>query len=189
MRICVFLGSQKGELDEYTMQARYLGRHLAEKGIGLVYGGASIGLMGEAARAASDIDGEVIGIIPHRIAKVEIPAENITELRYVETLEERENIMFNLADGFIALPGGIGTLEEIFTALTWNLLGYHQDRHGNEIYKPFGLLNTCGYYDGLQNFMQFQASQGFVSQTLVDSIIVSENVEHLVQEVCDHTLA
>ena len=135
-----------------------------------------IGLMGEVARAAVEVGGEVIGVIPNRIAELEIAADFIPDLRYVDTLEERENLMFELSDGFIAIPGGVGTLEELFTALTWNILKYHN--------KPIGLLNTCGYYDKLMELLNFQSDEGFIPTNSIDSLIVEEDVEALIRAVC-----
>ncbi len=175
MRLCVFLGSKSGSRVQYGEQARYLGRHLAKSNIGLVYGGASVGLMGEVARASMAAGGEVIGVIPHRIAELEIAADFISELHYVETLEERENLMFNLSDGFIAIPGGVGTLEELFTAVTWNILKFHS--------KPVGLLNTCGYYDKLVELLDFQMAEGFIPRNWIDSLIIEADVEVLVNSV------
>ncbi len=175
MRICIFLGSQKGQREQYIHAAQRMGRYLASKNIGIVYGGASIGLMGELARSASSANGEVIGIIPRVIVDIEIPESDVSEMHYVDTLEERERLMFSLSDGFIALPGGIGTLEELFTALVWNALKYHN--------KPIGLLNTCGYYDGLQEFLKFQNREGFVSDQILNSIIIEEEIEALVNSL------
>lgn len=173
MRICVFLGSQKGRRPEYTEQARKLGHCLAKSNIGLTYGGASVGLMGELARAAADAGGEVVGVIPHRLAKLEIAAEFISDLRFVDTLEERKRLMFELSDAFVALPGGVGTLEELFTAHTWNILRYHD--------KPVGLLNTRGYYDNLFRLLHFQRAEGFIPRNWLDSLILEEDVEKLIE--------
>ncbi len=176
MRICVFLGSKKGVRPEYADAAIKFGQCLARDNIGLVYGGASIGLMGEVARATVEAGGEVIGVIPHRIAELEIAADFISDLRHVDTLEERENLMFELSDGFIAIPGGVGTLEELFTALTWNILRYHN--------KPIGVLNTCGYYDKLMELLNFQSNEGFIPTNWIDSLIIEEDVEVLIRSVC-----
>ena len=131
--------------------------------------------MGELARACTEAGGEVIGVIPERIAKIEIPAEEISQLIYVDTLAEREELMFQFSDGFIAIPGGVGTLEEIFTVSTWNAMKYHD--------KPLGLLNTNRYYDGLLDFVSFQAEQGFVAKNWVRSLIVEEQVTRLVERM------
>ena len=177
MRICVFLGSKPGIRPEYTEQARQLGAHLANLNIGLVYGGASIGLMGEVAKAAVDACGEVIGVIPHRIADMEIAADFITDLRFVDTLEERERLMFEFSDAFVALPGGVGTLEEFFTAVTWNILKYHD--------KPVGLLNTCGYYDRLFDLLQYQCDEGFIPRNWLEPLVLEENVEPLIEKITE----
>ena len=175
MRICVFLGSKPGKRPQYLEQAKRLAKYLADSNIGLVYGGASIGLMGEVAKTAMDAGGEVIGVIPHRLAEFEIAADFITELTLVDTLEEREKLMFELSDGFIALPGGVGTLEEFFTALTWNVLKYHS--------KPIGLLNTCGYYNKLLELLDFQCKEGFIPRNWLEPLIVDESVEMLVDSI------
>ena len=171
MRICVFLGSKPGKRPEYTEQARQLGTHLANLNIGLVYGGASIGLMGEVAKAALDAGGEVIGVIPHRIADMEIAADFITDLKFVDTLEERERLMFEFSDAFV-LPGGV--LEEFFTA-TWNILKYHD--------KPVGLLNTCGYYDRLFDLLQYQCDEGFIPRNWLEPLVFEENVAPLIEQI------
>lgn len=172
MQICVFLGSQLGQREQYRNDARKMGQYLASKDIGIVYGGASIGLMGELARAASEAGGKITGVIPERITSIEIPESSVSELIYVDTLEERENIMFERSDAFIALPGGFGTLEEMFTVLVWNMLKYHN--------KPVGMLNSEGYYEIFKKLMDHQRQEGFVSQEWVDSIIIRDDVESLV---------
>ena len=175
MNICVFLGSQTGNNVHYGEEVRKLGHHLAIRDIGIVYGGASIGLMGELARSALAAKGRVIGIIPRQIAHIEIPEENITELIRVDSLEERETLMFTRSDGFIALPGGIGTLEETFTVMVWCALGYHD--------KPVGLLNTGGYFDKLFEFMFFQSQEGFVQKSIISNLIVDDDPEQLVKRM------
>ncbi len=175
MRICVFLGSKFGNRPEYAQQAKLLGEYLATSNIGLVYGGASVGLMGEVARSAIAAGGEVIGVIPHRIADLEIAADFISDLRYVDTLEERERLMFEHSDAFIALPGGVGTLEELFTAVTWNILKYHD--------KPVGLLNTCNYYDRLFDMLKFQCAEGFIPNNWLEPLVLEENIEILVEKL------
>ena len=177
MRICLFLGSKLGINAKYSEVARELGQCLASRKIGIVYGGASIGLMGELARSAFNAGGEVIGVIPHNIAEVEIPPTEVSQLIHTKTLAKREKIMFELSDGFIALPGGIGTLEEIFTVLAWNALRYHD--------KPVGLLNSCGYYDKFIEMMQFQCDEGFISPTWTDQFVISSAVDDLVLELTE----
>jgi len=140
-RLCVFTGSSAGVRPEYREAARDLGRLLAQRGIGLVYGGARVGLMGAVADAALEAGGVVIGVIPQGLVAKEIAHTGLTELRVVASMHERKAMMADLADGFVALPGGWGTLEEFFEVLTWAQLGLHA--------KPCGLLNVGGYFDGL----------------------------------------
>ncbi len=172
MRICIFLGSRIGEQPEYRAAAHKAGECLAARRIGVVYGGASIGLMGELALSARKHGGEVFGVIPTNIAEVEIPADQITRLIYTDTLAERERIMFEMADAFLALPGGIGTMEEVFTVIAWNTLKYHQ--------KPIGFLNTCGFYDKFMDLLNFQCKQGFVSPNCIEELLIDRCVDRLV---------
>ena len=174
-RICVFLGSKSGHRQQYRDAAKCLGEYLASKNIGIVYGGASIGLMGDLAYAASNAGGEVIGVIPNNIAEIEIPPESITRMIYTKTLAKREKIMFGLSDGFIALPGGIGTLEEVVTAMTWNVLKYHK--------KPIGLLNAGGYFDKFVDLLEFQQEEGFLYKSCTEQLIVSDDVELLADKI------
>ena len=153
-RICVFCGSSPGVRPEYLALARQLGGLLAERGIGLVYGGGRLGMMGELARAALQHGGEVIGVIPKFLADKEVAFTGITELRVVDSMHARKAAMAELADAFIALPGGLGTLEEFFEVLTWGQLSIHQ--------KPCGLLNVCGYYDAISAFLDHAVAQQFV---------------------------
>ncbi len=175
MQICVFLGSSPGQCEQYLADARKMGRYLASRNIGLVFGGASIGLMGELARAATEAGGTVTGVIPKQILNIEIPEESVSELIHVDTLAEREHIMFERSDAFIALPGGFGTLEELFTVLVWNMLQYHD--------KPVGMLNSAGYYEIFKQLLTHQQQQGFVSQGWVDSIVIRDDVESLVDSI------
>ncbi len=179
MQICVFLGSHLGQLEQYGEDARKLGRYLASRDIGIVFGGASIGLMGELARAAISAGGTVTGVIPRQIAHVEIPESSVTELIYVDTLEERENIMFNRSDAFIALPGGFGTLEELFTVIVWNMLGYHN--------KAVGILDSGGYYASFRTMLDYQVEQGFVRKKWVDRLIVNDHIESLIADIIDES--
>jgi uncharacterized protein (TIGR00730 family) len=153
-RICVFAGSADGTLPAYIDAACALGRHLAESGIGVVYGGASIGLMGRLADAALAAGGEVIGVLPHGLSDREIAHAGLTELRLVATMHERKALMADLADAFIALPGGLGTLEELFEIATWAQLGLHA--------KPVGLLDVAGYYAPLTGFLEHAVAHGFI---------------------------
>ncbi len=153
-RICVFSGSSPGVLPAYRDAARALGVLLAREGIGLVYGGASVGLMGAVADAALQAGGEVIGVIPQALVHREVAHTGLKDLRVVRSMHERKALMAELSDAFIALPGGIGTFEELFEVWTWTQLGAHA--------KPCGLLNTCGFYGQLLAFLEHVVAQGFL---------------------------
>lgn len=153
-RICVFLGANPGIDPVYAETARSMGRALAEGGIGLVYGGSSVGLMGILADEVMARGGEVLGVIPQALSDKEIGHRAITRLEVVASMHERKARMAELADGFVALPGGIGTLEEIFEVFTWGQLGFHK--------KPCALLDVRGYYTGLCAFLDHVRDQGFL---------------------------
>jgi uncharacterized protein (TIGR00730 family) len=143
--VCVFCGSHVGKRPEYVEAARDVGRLLGQRGVRLVYGGGGIGLMGALADAALAEGGEVIGVIPRMLLEKELGHGQVTELRVVASMHERKAMMADLADAFLALPGGIGTLEELCEILTWSQLGLHR--------KPCGILNTCGYFAGLLDML------------------------------------
>ena len=145
-RICVYCGSSPGKNPAYSLAADTLARELCRREIGLVYGGAEVGVMGAIANAVLTAGGEAIGVIPKSLAVKEVAHDSLSELHVVASMHERKAMMAELADGFIALPGGWGTLEEIFEMLTWAQLGFHD--------KPCGLLNIDGYYDGLIDFLE-----------------------------------
>jgi uncharacterized protein (TIGR00730 family) len=153
-RVCVFAGSSAGVRPEYIAAATDLGRVLATSGIGLVYGGARVGLMGAVADAVLTGGGAVTGVIPRALVEKEVAHSGLTELRIVTTMHERKALMADLSDAFIALPGGWGTLDEFFEILTWAQLGLHR--------KPCGLLNVLGYFDRLLAFLDHTVEQGFV---------------------------
>jgi len=153
-RICVYCGSRPGNRPEYLEAARRLGGLLAERRIGLVYGGASVGMMGAVADAALKGGGEVIGVIPHALVQRELAHDHLTELRVVADMHERKALMAQLSDAMIALPGGFGTFEELFETITWSQLGIHR--------KAIGLLNVGGFYDGLLALVQHAIDEGFV---------------------------
>ncbi|MGB3632544.1 MAG: TIGR00730 family Rossman fold protein [Rubrobacteraceae bacterium] len=154
--ICVFCGSSSGKDPAYTEGARSLGVSLADRGIKLVYGGGHVGLMGVVADAALEAGGEVVGVMPRSLVDREIAHETLTDLRVVGSMHERKALMSELSDGFIALPGGNGTLEEFFEVLTWAQLGEHR--------KPCGLLNISGYYDPLLAVLDHMMDKGFLSK-------------------------
>ncbi len=172
-RICVFCGSSMGKNGAYRDAAAALGRLLAREGIGLVYGGASVGLMGTVADAALAAGGEVIGVIPRALEAKEIAHAGLSALHVVETMHERKALMAELSDGFIALPGGMGTFDEFFEVVTWAQLGIHA--------KPFGLLNVARYYDQLTAFLDHTVSEGFVKNELREMIVVEERPEALLE--------
>lgn len=153
-RVCVFCGSSLGRDPAYAAMAADLGRLLAARGLGLVYGGGNIGLMGVVANAALEAGGEVIGIIPEALMKMEVGHIEVTKLHVVASMHERKALMAELSDAFIALPGGIGTLEEAFEVWTWGQLGLHP--------KPLGFLDVAGYYDHLHAFLDHAREQGFL---------------------------
>jgi uncharacterized protein (TIGR00730 family) len=162
----VYCGSNAGHRSAYADMARTLGTLLAEEGIGLVYGGGRVGLMGIIADAVLEAGGEAIGVIPYSLAQREVAHEGLTELRLVDSMHERKALMAELADAFVAMPGGLGTLEELAEALTWSQLGIHQ--------KPCGLLNVAGYYDGLIAFFDHAESEGFVRSQHRELLLVDD---------------
>lgn len=153
-RITIFCGANRGARAEYTDAARAVGQLLVREGLALVYGGGNVGLMGELANAVLDAGGEAIGVIPRALWDREVGHRGLTELRIVESMHERKALMAELADAFIALPGGLGTFEEIFEILTWSQLGMHQ--------KPCGFLDVAGYFAPLASFLDHAVAEGFV---------------------------
>ena len=153
-RICVFCGSRPGGRPEYLEAARQLGSLLAERRIGLVYGGASVGVMGALANAALRAGGEVIGVMPESLVRWEVAHDHLTEMKVVNSMHERKALMAELSDAVIALPGGFGTFEELFETITWSQLGIER--------KPIGVLNVGGFYDGLLALVEHAIEEGFV---------------------------
>ncbi len=174
-RICVFCGSSPGARQDYVRAAQALGRTLAERGITLVYGGASVGLMGQMAKACLDAGGDVVGVIPQRLVEMEVAYEQLSQLHVVGSMHERKAKMAELSDGFIALPGGLGTIEEFFEILTWSQLGMHR--------KPCGLLNTCQYFDELLGFLDHTVEEQFVETAHRDMIQVDESPHGLLRKL------
>lgn len=153
-RICVFCGSATGRQSAYADAARALAGELARRGLGLVYGGGSVGLMGVLADAILAASGEAIGVLPRGLASKELAHAGLTQLHVVSSMHERKALMASLADGFVALPGGLGTMEELVEILTWAQLGIHR--------KPVGLVNVGGYWNGLLGLLRHAAGEGFV---------------------------
>ena len=170
--ICVYCGSYSGVKPEYAQAARDLGRLLARTGRTLVYGGGSIGLMGEAARAARALGGRVIGVIPGHLNTRERAYHDV-DLRVVDSMHERKQTMADLGDGFMALPGGLGTFDELFEILTWNQIGLHG--------KPVGLLNVAGYFDALLGLIEQAVREGFAPDTARSRIFVADRPDALLQ--------
>src|ERR1700733_10638534 len=168
--VCVYCGSSSGSNPAYALAARETGRLLGADGGTLIYGGGGIGLMGEAARAAMAAGGRVIGVIPEHLNTKERAYEAV-ELRVVRTMHERKQLMADLADAFVALPGGLGTFDELFEILTWNQIGLHG--------KPVGLLNTLGYFDRLLGVVEHAVAEGFAPATARSRIVVRETAADL----------
>ena len=152
--VAVYCGSSSGNQEIYTQQAQEMGRELARRGLTLVYGGGCVGLMGTIAYAVLAEGGKVIGVIPGFLADKELAHKGCTELHVVETMHQRKLLMADLAEGFVAMPGGFGTLEELFEVLTWGQLGLHG--------KPVGLLNTQGFYDALLALLDHMSAEAFL---------------------------
>jgi uncharacterized protein (TIGR00730 family) len=170
--ICVYCGSGKGTKPVYAEAARVLGRSMAERNIGLVYGGASVGLMGEIARATLDAGGYVTGIQPANLPSHEVPLASVQEFIEVPTLHERKMLMFEHADAFVALPGGVGTLEELVEQITWVQLGHHG--------KPVLIANIDGYWTALLRLFDQMREQGFISSTMNIHFHVADRVEDII---------
>lgn len=164
LSICVYCGSRSGDDPAFVAAARGVGRAIGERGWRLVYGGGRIGLMGEVADAALAAGASVIGVIPHALMTREHGHRGLDELIVVDTMHERKRLMAEHSNAFLALPGGIGTFEELFEAWTWLQLGYHA--------KPVAVLNTAGYYDGLLGFLEQAVARGFMTQAQRDLLRV-----------------
>lgn len=173
-RICVFCGSSPGAIPAYTAAARQLGKTLAVKKIALVYGGGNVGMMGEVADAVLSEGGAVTGVIPKAIADMAVAHTALSDLRIVESMHARKALMAELSDGFIALPGGLGTLEELMEVLTWAQLGFHQ--------KPCGLLNVKGYFDSLLQFIDHVSDQQFIQPAHRDLLLVAAEPAALLEK-------
>ena len=166
-RLAIFCGSNPGARPEYMEAARSLGRLLAQRGIGIVYGGSNVGLMAALADAMTDEFGDIIGVIPRMLVEREVANKALTDLRIVDSMHQRKAMMAELADGFIALPGGIGTLEEFFETWTWAQLGMHT--------KPCGLLNVAGYFDPLLEFLDHAVAERFVRDVHRAMVVVESD--------------
>jgi len=174
-RVCVYCGSSSGANPIHREAAEQVGALLAARGIGLVYGGGNVGLMGAVADGALRGGGEVIGVIPSALMEKELGHAGVTKLHVVASMHGRKQLMADLSDGFIALPGGIGTLEELFETFTWLQLGFHG--------KPVGLLNVAGFYDHLLTFLQHTATEKFLRTEHLESLLVEADCDTLLERM------
>ena len=175
MNICVFAGSSSGAKPAYREAAQALGKAIAERDLGVIYGGATVGLMGAMADAAIEAGGTVIGVLPQALADRELAHEGLTRLEIVGSMHERKARMIELADGFVVLPGGLGSLEEAFEVLTWSQLGIHA--------KAVGLLDVEGFYDDLEKFLDHLVDEAFVKQIHRDNLLSDSNPGRLIERI------
>jgi len=173
--LCVYCGSRHGTDPAFTAAARAVGQLIGERGWRLVYGGGNVGLMGEVADATLAAGGQVIGVIPELLLQKEVGHRQLTELEVVQTMHQRKQRMAELADAFVALPGGIGTFEELFEVWTWRHIGYHD--------QPIGLLNTSGFYDPLLTFMKHTLASGFIDGEQQRMLTVDAEPARLLNEL------
>lgn len=176
--ICVFCGSSSGDDPAYAAAAAEMGRQIARGGRRLVYGGGSVGLMGIVADAALGAGGQVVGVIPQTLVEREVGHRGLTEQHVVDTMHERKALMSELSDAFIALPGGIGTLEEFFEVWTWALLGVHA--------KPCGMLNAAGYFDPLLEFVNAAVRRGFLRSEYASLVLIDDSPGRLLDRLAQH---
>ena len=173
--ICIFCGSNWGHKEEYKVAATELSREIARRGYRLVYGGSSVGLMGACADAALAEGGEVVGILPTALKAKEINHKGLTELHLTDSMHERKAMMAELSDGFISIPGGAGTMDEMFEIWTWGMLGWHD--------KPSALMNVANYYDDLIRFLDKTVTEGFVKGPHRDMLIVGQGVTDILDRM------
>ena len=177
-RLAVYCGSASPDDPRYLELATHVGAALAERGIGVVYGGGRLGLMGAVARGALDAGGEVIGVIPEALANSEVANHDCTELYTVSGMHERKQRFTDLSDGFVTIPGGVGTMDELWEAMSWAQLGYHQ--------KPVGLLNAFGFYDDLISFNAKMAEVGFVRPAHQGILIAADTMPDLLEKMASY---
>lgn len=176
--VCVFCGSQPGASPEYVAAARELGGLLARRGLALIYGGGHVGMMGALADAALAAGGQVVGVIPEHLMRPEVAHQQLTELLIVDSMHTRKRTMAERAAAFVVLPGGYGTLEEMFEMVTWLQLQLHA--------KPVGCLNVAGYFDKLLDFLRHAAQEGFIRRQHWDLLIAESSAERLLDELAAH---
>ena len=172
-RLAVYCGSSMGADPAFAVLARALGEEMARRGIGLVYGGGHRGLMGVVADAVMGAGGEAYGVIPQALVDLEVAHTGLTELHIVGSMHERKAMMTELTDAFVAIPGGIGTLDELFEAWSWNALGYHA--------KPFALLNVSGFWDGMIGFLDTVQTSGFMSPARRGQLLVADTIPGVIE--------
>ncbi|MBY8823771.1 TIGR00730 family Rossman fold protein [Sphingomonas colocasiae] len=177
-RLAIYCGSATPTDPVYIESARMVGRTLAQRGIGVVYGGGRLGLMGAVADAALEAGGEVIGVIPDALVNAEVAHCGCTALHTVQTMHQRKQLFTDLSDGFISIPGGVGTMDELWEAVSWAQLGYHE--------KPVGLLNIAGYYDHLIAFAEHMAEVGFVRPQHRGILIVDDTLDGLLAKMAEY---
>jgi uncharacterized protein (TIGR00730 family) len=176
-RVTVFCGSRQGSRPEYMAAAAEMGRTLVERGLGLVFGGGSVGLMGGIADAVLAAGGEAVGVIPEVLMRPEVAHEGLTELRVVDSMHTRKKLMADLCGAFVAMPGGIGTFEELFEVFTWAQLRIHA--------KPIGLLDTCGYWTGLRGMLDMAVGEGFLNPVDRELIVRAETPADLLDKLAE----
>lgn len=174
-QLAVYCGSKKGKHPSYTEAAKRMAEALLSNQISMVYGGGHVGIMGVIANAMLKKNGKVIGVIPKKLVDFEVAHDNLTTLKIVTGMHERKKIMMDLSDGFITLPGGIGTMEELFEVFTWQNIGYHN--------KPCGLLNVNDYYTPLIQMIDKMVSEGFLSQDQRDRLIIDNEADQLLEKM------
>lgn len=179
--ICVYCGSNKGNRPEYVAAAKELANTLVQRELGLIYGGASVGIMGILADEVLQLGGRVTGVMPQSLIEKEVGHNHLTHMHIVSSMHERKSKMAELSDGFIALPGGLGTLEEVFEVLTWGQLGFHS--------KPCALLNVCDYYQHLSTFLQHCLAEGFLMQAHLDALIIESSSSAIIERFESYTYA
>jgi uncharacterized protein (TIGR00730 family) len=177
-RVCVYCGSGIGGRPEYADAARMLGKALVDRGLGLVFGGGRIGMMGVIARTVLEQEGDVMGVIPRSLHEMDLALTDVTDMRIVADMHERKALMAELADAFIALPGGYGTIEELFEILTWAQLGFHR--------KPVGLLNVARYFDELIRFVDHATVQEFIDPLHRDLLLVDQTPHGLLAKLAKY---
>ena len=180
-RLAIYCGSATPSDPVYVENARFVGRTLAERGIGVVYGGGRLGLMGAVADAALEAGGEVIGVIPQALVDAEVAHRGCTQLHVVRTMHERKQAFTDIADGFITLPGGTGTMDELWEAMSWAQIGYHA--------KPVGLLNVAHFYDGLIAFVKTMGEVGFLRPQHQSILIIDDQLDGLLEKMANHVPA